>query len=458
MTPGVLILLGFVIFAALMAAKKLPALLALPLMAAWVAAAVGISFPVYLNTVLLAGAMKLGSAMTVVVFGAMFARVIMKTGIADAIVKTAAELAGDQPLTLAFALSLATVFVFLGLSGLGAVIMIGSIALPIMTGAGIQPVDAVVLLLLSLGAGLAANTASYGVWIGIFGGETVPAYYLPAFLIAVGQLLLYLLLNVRAPGERLALKRVLGSLCRGVLGIPGSFIQALKDVLTREPPPIIKTRCPVPAAAFLAPLLPLAAVFGARWLFGFGAAETGMVDPVAAAVFGFIFASLYAALLARPDRVLQIFTGALVDGIRDVAGVIFLFMGIGMLVAAVMHPRTAAALNPLLAAAVPSSPWLLFAFFAVLSPAALYRGPLNMYGMGAGIAVLLAALGETPLAVLCGAFIAVGSMQGADPTNSQNVWLSGFARVEAGEVLRKMFPYAWGACVIMLLYVTLTRW
>ena len=155
---------------------------------------------------------------------------------------------------------------------------------------------------------------------------------------------------------------------------------------------------------------------------------------------------------------LQIFTGALVDGIRDVAGVIFLFMGIGMLVAAVMHPRTAAALNPLLAAAVPSSPWLLFAFFAVLSPAALYRGPLNMYGMGAGIAVLLAALGETPLAVLCGAFIAVGSMQGADPTNSQNVWLSGFARVEAGEVLRKMFPYAWGACVIMLLYVTLTRW
>lgn len=458
MTTGILIISGFVIFAVLMATKKLSTLLALPLMAAWVAGVAGLSLPVYLNTILLGGAMKLGSAMAVVIFGAMFARVIMKTGIADALIKTAAELAGDQPVTIALVMSLATVFVFLGLSGLGAVIMVGSIALPIMTGAGIKPVDAVVLQLFALGTGLAANTANYGLWIGIFGGEAVPPYYLPAFLVTLLAMLSYLCIHVRQPEGGFAPGRLIGGFLSGVLSLPGSLIRALLHALHQKPAPLVKERREVPAAAFLAPLLPIIIVFGARAVFGFGKAENGMVDPVAAALFGFVFASLYAALLVRPGQVMQIFTGALVDGIRDVAGVIFLFMGIGMLVASVMHPQVAAVLDPMLRAVVPQSHWALFAFFTILSPAALYRGPLNMFGMGAGIAVLMMSLGTIPAAVLCGIFIAVANMQAADPTNSQNVWLSGFANVDPNDVLKKMLPFAWAECCVLMLYVTLTQW
>ena len=53
----------------------------------------------------------------------------------------------------------ATAFVFLGMSGLGAVIMIGSIVIPIMTSAGVEPIDAVILILLGMITGSALNFA-----------------------------------------------------------------------------------------------------------------------------------------------------------------------------------------------------------------------------------------------------------------------------------------------------------
>lgn len=60
---------------------------------------------------------------------------------------------------LALPLMAATAFVFLGMSGLGAVIMIGSIVIPIMTSAGVEPIDAVILILLGMITGSALNFA-----------------------------------------------------------------------------------------------------------------------------------------------------------------------------------------------------------------------------------------------------------------------------------------------------------
>ena len=130
---GILLLGGFVVAASLMVARILPALLALPLMAAWIAWCAGLPFLTWANEVLLGGALRLSSAIALVVFGAMFAKVIQKTGISDAIIKKAAEMAGDRPIAIAFLMLAATAFVFTGMSGLGAVLMVGSIVLPIMT-------------------------------------------------------------------------------------------------------------------------------------------------------------------------------------------------------------------------------------------------------------------------------------------------------------------------------------
>ena len=463
---GILILLGFVIFAGLMVAKVLPTLLALPLMAAWCALVVQMPLPVYLNNILLAGSMKLSGAMTVVIFGAMFARVIMKTGISETIIKKSAELAGDKPLAIALVMTGATAFVFLGMSGLGAVIMVGSILLPIMNSAGIEPLVAASLLLLGLQTGLLANAANYGTYIGIFGGEVTAGYYLPACGISALVTLVFIFRNVSSRAEEggglsllTSLWGLIGGLCRLPLVLVKSGASYVRSLGRNSGSSLLQKRQEVPALALLAPMLPLLIVFIFKFTLGFGKVAEGKVDPLAASLLGFVAACLYAILLTRPSQLVNILAGGLVEGIKDVAGVLFLFMGIGMLVAAVMDPAVAKVLNPLLTAAVPATRWGVLAFFALLAPASLYRGPLNMFGMGAGIAALLVSLQLIPPAAACGAFLGVQYIQGAsDPTNSHNTWIGGFAGVDTLALLKKTLPYTWVMCLLMQLYVALTKW
>jgi H+/gluconate symporter-like permease len=462
---GALMLLGFFVFAVLMAARLLPTILALPLMAAWIALVAQLPLVVYLNDVLLAGSMKLGSAMAVVIFGAMFARVVMKTGISGTIIKKAAELAGDRPRSIALAMTAATTFVFLGMSGLGAVIMVGSIAIPILMSAGISPLVSCVLILLGLQTGLLANAANYGTYIGIFGGEVTASYYLPAFCISAVVTVIFIYRNVRPAAHDGGGTSFFSLLWGLVLAVPvllREMAASLRPQSDRKDgvrqSVLLRRRSSVPAAALLAPAIPLLTVFVFKYTLGFGKSSAGMVDPVAAAVAGFLLASLYAVVLTGPSQLIRVFSGSIIEGLRDIAGVLFLFMGIGMLVAVVMNRAVSAILLPLLTTIIPENPWALLAFFGLAAPAALYRGPLNMFGMGAGIAVLLVSLELVPPVVLAGAFLGVQYIQAAsDPTNSHNTWIGGFANVDTALILKKTLPYTWAMCILMLCYVAVVR-
>ena len=452
---------GFLIFAALMVMRLrlLPTLLALPLLAAWIAFVAGMPFVAWLNDVLLGGALRLASPIALVIFGAMFARVIQKTGISDAIIKKAAELSGDQPVSIAFLLTAATVFVFSGMSGLGPVIMIGSITLPLMTGVGIPPVDAAALFLLAICTGGMANIAGYGTYIGIFGSEAALQYYLPGVAIAALVTCFYIIKNISSGnGGKNTLPAAIKEILSGILTLPISLVQALAGIFTSHPGGLIRKKKELPAAALIAPILPLAVIVILRLTHGFGLPLMDQIDPVAAALFGFITASLYATLTVCPGKTVNTLTGAFVEGIRDVAGVLFLFIGIGMLIAASIHPASIAILQPLIGSILPSGQNGLLLFFAVFAPAALYRGPLNMYGMGAGIAAILTGLSFVPPLALCGMFIAVGYLQGlADPTNSHNTWIGGYTGVDTDIILKRILPYAWVMCLLMLAYVWLTQ-
>ncbi len=456
---GVLLLGGFVLFAVLMVMRLLPALLALPLMAAWIAWVAGLPFLTWANEVLLGGAMRLSSAIALVVFGAMFARVIQKTGISSAIIKKAAELAGDRPIAIGFLMLAATAFVFMGMSGLGAVLMVGSIALPIMTSSGISPLDASVILLLGINLGLIANIASYGTYIGIFGSEAALYFYFPGIAIAALIAIVYILRNVpRGTGGEGSLLELVLSVLRGILSVPFSLLQVMEKMMSRKPTELVRKRRDMPAAALIAPVLPLVFIGIAGMAFGLGSPKNGAIDPVAAAILGFLLASVYASLVTRPGQTINLLAGAFVEGIQDVAGVLFLFMGIGMLVTATAHPLAAPVLNPILTSILPSSMTGLLLVFALLAPAALYRGPFNMFGMGAGIAAILVGFGTFQPEALCGMFLAVGFVQAvADPTNSHNTWIGGFTGVDTAVILRRILPYSWAMCILMLLCVTFTR-
>ena len=456
---GILLLLGFILFAALMVLRLLPTLLALPLMAAWIAFVCGVPFFDWLSDILLKGSFRLSTPIVLVVFGAMFAKVIQKTGISDAIIKKAAELSGDQPIAIAVLMTAATAFVFLGMSGLGAIIMIGSIAIPIMTSAGIEPMDAVILILLGMMTGSSLNFAAAATGIGIFGADAVLRYFIPGAIVSLVVTVTYIFINIprgaHAGGSALAL---LKSFLLGLFSAPVSLARTLGGLFSPGKTSLIKKKRALPNAALIAPVLPLAIIALINFTIGLGSAADGKVDPVAAAVLGFLAASAYAALLVRPGQAINLFTGAIVDGIKDIAGVIFLFMGIGMLVTAATQKSAVEILNPLMVALMPSSFYGVLIFFTLLAPAALYRGPFNMYGMGTGIATILTNLHFLSATALYGMFAGVGYLQAvADPTNSHNTWLAGFAGVDATSVMKRLLPYAWGACVLMMLFVAVLQ-
>lgn len=67
------------------------------------------------------------------------------------------------------------------------------------------------------------------------------------------------------------------------------------------------------------------------------------------------------------------------------AAPIVLFVAIGILLAAVKLPGAVESLEPLVKAVSPQNPVLFVLVFTLLVPLCLYRGPLNVYGLGAGI-------------------------------------------------------------------------
>ncbi|MCR5833668.1 MAG: transporter [Selenomonadaceae bacterium] len=450
--------LGFVFFSLLMVARLMPTLLALPLMATWIAIVSEISFTDWLNEILLKGSLRLSAPIILVIFGAMFARVIQKTGISNEIIKNAAELSGDKPIAIAILMTGATAFVFLGMSGLGTIIMIGSIAIPIMTSAGIEPIDAAILILLGMLTGASLNFAGAATGIAIFGAEAVLQYFIPIAVVSLIITVAYIVINIpHSKGTLSSLLVILKEFFTAIISVPISLLKTIAKVFTKQNSSLIKKKQSLPTAALISPILPLIVIAVINFTVGLGS-DKGEINPVAAAVLGFLFASFYAALLTKPKQAINLFTGSLVEGIKDIAGVLFLFIGIGMLITATTQEAAIKILNPMINAVMPSSFFGVLVFFTVLAPLALYRGPFNMYGMGSGIATILTGLNFMPSSSLYGIFSGVGFIQSiADPTNSQNTWLAGYAGVDTTSILKKILPYAWAACILTMILVAIIR-
>jgi hypothetical protein len=142
------------------------------------------------------------------------------------------------------------------------------------------------------------------------------------------------------------------------------------------------------------------------------------------------------------------------EGGAVVMPAVALMFGIGMLLVAIMGPGIPVAaypdgwpvlliLKPLMMKIVPSNPFEYVFIFTLAAPLALYRGPLNVWGMGYGLAAVFLASGLNPGAVM-GLLLGVGHIQGvSDPTNTQNVWLANEMRIDVQKILWNTIPYTW---------------
>ena len=132
---------------------------------------------------------------------------------------------------------------------------------------------------------------------------------------------------------------------------------------------------------------------------------------------------------------------------------IVLFIAIGMLLAAVKLPGAVAALTPIVSAVSPANAVLFAIVFSLLVPLCLFRGPLNVFGLGSGVAGVLVSGGIYPMPAVVGLMASYNQVFGvSDPTSTQTVWSAQYAGVRPERAMVSTLPYTWlvGAAGITL--------
>ena len=424
-----LIVIIFLAMCALMYTKKLSALFVLPIMAFLIALVSGIPFnnvvegettyPGILTLLFVDGPLRLGNVIIILIFGAILSQMIKITGIAETIVKKISELAGDRPLVLGISLYIVLSLLFTTLGGLGAVIMIGTIVLPIMASVGISRLTAACILLFGLSTGGIFNLANWGLFINVLGLEVAEirtfAFPLGAIFGIMG--ILFIIVQEKFGGK--------------IFKGKGS-----KKLAWTAPDVPTGPAKKVNIVALITPIVPLIMVL---------ALDMHIVTALVAAIIFCLITTI------SRDSVKNL-TKAVTDGISDSAGAIFLIIGIGMLLLVVMDARVTMHIGPVIGNILPQSPFMYVIFFAILAPLALYRGPLNIWGLGLGLGAIMFGTGILPAFAIMGALMSVGQLQGiCDPTNTHNVWTASATGTDVNDILRKTLPFVWCGAIIGLI-------
>ena len=432
MIIGLLLIGIFLLFAVLMYLGRLPALLSLPLMAAalfltggafhfgvrWAypGSNIVVLFRNFLQVVVEEGTARLAALIVTIILGAILAEVLKASGISKAIIRWASELGGDNPIVMSIILTFATALLFTSLGGLGAVIMVASLVLPIMLSIGVSPITAGSLFLIGLSLGGTFNPVNWKLYIDVLGltQSQVFSYAVPFGGLFAVVSVVFALINLR----------------RGV-----SSLWALTEPLD-EP---VK----VHPLALLTPILPIVLILSFNIYNLVAKPAAPYYFPINSAL---LIGILYGAITTcrRGGGNIQRLVRSIIEGISAAAPAVGLVIGIGMVLMAVMHPAVGGYMKPLIEHAMPRNPVLYVIGFSLLAPLALYRGPLNIWGMGSGLVAVMLATKALPAAALMGALLSVGMIQGVcDPTNTHNAWLAGYLGTDVMVFTRKTLPYIW---------------
>jgi H+/gluconate symporter-like permease len=194
----------------LMFLRKIPALIALPVMAILIALFGGVHAEDILEYVIGGGSLKLYNAYTIAMMGSMLSVMLQKTGVAESLIKKGAELSGDNPWIIAVLTLILIIMLFSILGGLGAIIMVATIVLPIMSSVGIGSVTAVGIFLFGLSIGGILNVGNWAVYISVMGLKfwEIEQFAMVIFVISFITALIYITVQLYRDGQNLNIRRI----------------------------------------------------------------------------------------------------------------------------------------------------------------------------------------------------------------------------------------------------------
>ncbi|HEX6345362.1 transporter [Umezawaea sp.] len=410
---GYAILAVMAVGVVLMLTRVLPTAFALGLMAVVIALLAGATVLGDKNsvgtTVLQTGSTLLAATMIAVLLGSWLGTLMEDTGIASTLVRKIVEFGGERPAVVALGVYSVAVLCGSITGSAPAAMLAGVVGIPAMIAVGVRPVVAGGTVLMGIATGLPLDLIGWqflsdAIKIPI---EQVRSFQLTLFPIVLVGSLLYILVETRRHGAR----------------------HAWAVRLDAKPPSARVRRGDAPWYALAAPLVPIVLALGLH------------VPIVPSLLAGVVYALV---TTTRPGKLGERALRSLYRAFDVAAPPIVLFVAIGVLLSAVRLPGAVSALTPIVSALSPSGTVLFVLVFAALVPLCLYRGPFNVYGLGAGVAGVLVSGGIYPSTAVLGLMASYGQVLGvSDPTSTQTVWSAQYAGVRPERVMASTLPYTW---------------
>ena len=417
MVTGIALLVAFLIVVALIIRGQSPIIMLLLLAIVWAALA-GIGIQDIQKDVISGGGAKYASSVIQIVFGAWFAQVLIQTGIAESVIRSAAELAGDRPVITAMIINLVTALLFTGMFGVGAAIAVGVVAIPIMLNQGIPARVAAPAFTMGVGAGMFVNPTLFGQFKPFFPGIV---YEMPWQQVWMTGLVIYVLcawlmiyLTLRVFGVRKL---------------------ASVDTAAMAQAPRKRT----PYYTYIVPIVPVVMVVAFKW------------EIIAALLLSIVIALLLTARDRTFQGHLNLFNKTFYDAFPDIATIAALWTICGMIIVTGQMEPVKAALQPIFAPILPHTKLEAAVFFGVLGGIlSIYRGPLVVVGTGAAVLAILLANHDIPIPYLYTLWLGATVLQGSmDPTNSWTLWTIGYTKVPQVSFLKTALPFG---CLMVAVY------
>lgn len=363
-----------------------------------------------------------GGTIAVIVFGAWFGRVLVDTGIAGYIIKKTVELAGDKPLVTTLLINVVCMLIFTSAFGVGSVMAIGMIILPILMSLGIDKRTAVGAYMLAVAGGMWLNVAYVSQFFAVFPGIKYDNHYVQFGLIAtalhLAVLVVYILFNYGLANKK--------KVRAWSAAEQGSSDTQLKGYVT------------------IVPFIPILMVAIFKW------------QPVPAFIMGIFLGLLLTGNLKTYKDAVTKAQKTLYDGVADSGLLIGMLYSVNIFQAAAK--QIAPILQDLLGDFIPNSPIILLIGFAIFAPLALFRGPLMIWGSGIALASILQAMGTFDERFLFIIFMIppVSIVASSCPTQSWTMWALNFTKVDTKEYIKSNLGWAWAltvACLVVGYFV-----
>ncbi|WEV57032.1 gluconate:proton symporter [Ligilactobacillus acidipiscis] len=369
-------------------------------------------------------ALNYGPTIIYIVFGSWFGRVLVDSGIAPAISEATNKVGKKKPLIAAILVIVVTAFIFVSAYGVGSVIAIGVILLPILLSVGVPRDIALIAFSLAIGAPMYVNVVLYNQIKAFFPHAVYGGKYLQfGWTAAIVQLVIVILFLV------IMRKKFDPSKADENLKTIGASFEE-QDSDDKK----------VPYIAYIVPVIPVAMNMFFQW------------DAIPSLVLSIIIAMLLTGKMRGYKKTVDFINSTVSQAISDISGLIIFLMSLIMFSGAAT--LNAKHFEPLFNAILPHSHLILALALGILAPLALFRGPLHVWGAGAATAAVLSGTGLFNDAFLLPLLYVPTLMAvSTDITQSWNVWGLDYMKVQSKDFLKYGVPVMWIVSIINELLV-----